>query len=81
MKVYEITEGGYGLRQGGPAMSKGTTDMANANTRQNNTYTDQGREAEIKQTHAMRAEKRKFKAPTGIPARMLSPQLPAGPGQ
>jgi|TARA_B110000908_G_scaffold65744_1_gene79667 hypothetical protein len=79
---YKINEAGYGIRQGVAANRKAATAMTNTVKRQTNTYANQGREAEIKQTHAMRKEiRRTNKAPTGVPARMLMPQTPAGPGQ
>lgn len=79
MKVNDIIESGYGLRQG-TAMSRSVNSkQTNQNIRINARTADANREAGVAQQHSYRSEKRRRKAPTGIPSRLLQPQTPAGP--
>jgi len=75
---YKLNER-YGLRTGGPAFRQAGANQTNQMTRANNQAQNMGRELEIKTTHAQRKLNRMRKAPTGIPARLLQPQLPGSP--
>lgn len=81
MKVHDIIEAGYGLRPGIAMGTKMAADPANQNKRLNARAANDSREANINQQHAYRSQKRKRVAATGIPARLLQPQTPPGPGE
>ena len=77
MKVRDIVE--YGMldepAQGTSkaAVRRNTSDVANQNKRMMNRQTDAATNATIAQQQASRQERRRRKAPTGIPARLMQP--------
>ena len=85
MKVRDILEYGM-IDEPAYGFSKTTSrtqaaDMANQFKRQTNQVKNANDEANIKAAQEYHSQKRKRVAPTGIPARMLAPQVPGSPAQ
>lgn len=85
MKVRDILEYGmadeplYGTSKA--AVRAQSADFTNQIKRQTNQVQNANDEANIKAAHDYHSQKRKRVAPTGIPARMLAPQVPGSPAQ
>ena len=79
MKIMDIIDERYGMRQGIAQGRKGANTVNNMNKRINNKNQDMSREQQIAQASSQRRTNRlQRKIATGIPQRLINPQPAAG---